>query len=357
MQPQQNTNDLRREHAMAAAVAALQEHYGHMSKDCQTRKLALVIFGQAVEYFAADVFAKKYSAFECTNFGDVLYKTQNFLADLRGTLNPLNPSLMHCNGGSVCFPKSFYKSRLSENGNTQNPEEWLSFTDKHLGTEISFSVLLSEGEASPEFWPIDDLDVLISQYMQMPWLHCAEIDRLLVSTMIYQQVIKCGEELTCSAANRNTDSFWKRERNATALAVFVFLVAVAVGVGAAIQHGWWAGPLAMLGFVTLALIYDHIEHKGNRQAREDRIRCDSDLHSDLYRAFFLARARGGSAILLRERLAAIDGGKGYILKDEIFSVIDNAQARGVVLWGIDGAKQVGRSPFVEPLPHMNVLTG
>jgi hypothetical protein len=34
-------------------------------------------------------------------------------------------------------------------------------------------------------------------------------------------------------------------------------------------------------------------------------------------------------------MAAIDGGEGDVFADEMFSILDNAIARGVVLWGID----------------------
>ena len=309
------------------ANEALQGWYGHLPENCEMRVLAWKVLGRTVEYFADE----NYSAFEFRNFEEVLRATRNFLEDLRGELNPLNGSLRHPTAGTYLYEKPFYESRLADHEKAENPEGWLSFVDRHVGSELALLALLEKQEESPMYWPIEDLSYTCHRYLSSPWLHCVRIDGLLVRTMLYQSVVDLGRTLTNASLNRYTEAFRRRERKANTLAVLLIVASVLVGLGAVSRQGWSVGLIIAFCSHMLLVHYDQLV---NTELRMEKGRIGARL-TQVQKIFLQARNKELSVVLLRERLTTIDGGKGEVLPDEIFSILDSAIRRDVVLWGIE----------------------
>jgi hypothetical protein len=325
MEAQQNQRNLRRERNVAEARSALHEFFGHLPEDCEMRKLASLVFKRTAEFFVDE----ECSTFEHSDFASVLRDTRYFLEGLRNTLNPLNATSLYPNGGNTVYKRSFYEARVSSSKKDRSPEEWLSFLDWQ-DSELYFGALFQKGRESDFYWPMDDISGWHArQYLKQPWLHCGEIDQLLVSTMIYQRIIDCGEWLTYASLNHFTPAYRRKQRIEFTLTILEFLLAVSVGIGAAVAIGWWAGFIAAPSFW---LLIEFCVDSFNKESRKEKTDALVRLY-DLQGAFALAQKTGTSISLLRERLATIDGGKGQVVKAEIFSIIDYALARGIVSWG------------------------
>ncbi|TSA02965.1 MAG: hypothetical protein D4R81_04070 [Nitrospiraceae bacterium] len=314
MEMQQCRDDLQ-----AAADEEMQKRYGHLPEHCQMRQLASLVFKQAGDYALDKCIISEHF--------DMLRQTANFLEDLRGNLNPLNPSLLHPDGGGYCYGKDFYMERLSDSEKAENPEGWLSFLDRR-GGNLFLEALFEKGEASKGYWPIDDLSYTCGEYLKSPWLHCEQIDRLLIHAMIYQTTLSLGDSLTTRSLNKYSEAWKKRERKANVWVIFLSLVALSVGLGAAMAYGWWAGAIAGVGFVVLLGICDDFINKDLREQQSRMLK----LHSDMHGAYALMNKRPLSLSYLRERLSAIDC-KGEFWPVDIFSILDSAIARGTILWG------------------------
>jgi hypothetical protein len=309
-----------------AANNSLQEWYGHLPENCEMHTLASLVFRRTVDFFRT----AEYSSFDHHSFSDVLSDTKNFLSELRGTLNPINPSLLYPNGGTAVYEKSFYESRLGfPHRKDENPETWLNFFT--FNNEISLLALLQEGKESSLFWPIGDLAFLCAEYLRKPWIQCGRIDRLLIRAMLYTQVIDLHERVTLASLNRYTDAYKKRERKAMLWSVLWWLVAALIGVGAAITHGWWAAPVVAPAFV---LLIDLMHRQIGREVSTTQLGLLSTLDA-IHRVFLLTGKNELSIVLLRERLTSVKIAESEPLRDEIFSIIDCAVARGVVLWGVE----------------------
>lgn len=331
------TTQQRMDHLQGEAKLALQKWYGHLPENCEMRVLASRLFRQAVEYLFTEKSEQQqwkviFPRTSCVDFNYVLDDTRQFLEILRAQLNPLNPSSIYENGGTARFERAFYLERLPNNEKDRNPEEWVSFLNLRSGSnDLLLLALLQKGKDSQYYWPIDGLNYICSEYLQRPWLQCAVLDRLLVCTMIYQSSFELGQKMTYASFNPYTEEYKKRERKIFALTVVKLLVAGLVGLGAANTHGWWAGLTIALVFMVLFEIYGYIANKKSSW-NESSART---LFNDIASVFEITRQKILSIDLLRERLAAIDGGKGNYLPDEIFSILDSATGRGVVLWGLD----------------------
>lgn len=318
----------RKDSLYAAADEALQNWYGHLPDDCEMRVVASQAIRQLVQYF---------SDRETDKFYEALDGSKDFLEKLRAVLNPLNPSWLNPEGGTTLYKKGFYIDRLLDDEKAENPEGWMSFVDRKFGSEgdsgseLRLLALLEKGEESHLFWPIDDLGYTCNEYLRRPWIQCGRIDMLLVRTMIYQQVLDLGKSLTNASLNWYTKAYRKRERNAVALTVLRLFVVGVVGLGAASAYGWWMGFIAGLGFIVL---FDEAYKRSNSESRVDRLGILTRL-GDMHRALLLTHKKELSTVLLRERLAVMDGGKGENLPDGIFSILDSAISRGAVLWGVD----------------------
>jgi len=314
------TIEQRRAYFKAEGDVALQEWYGHLPNNCEMYELASLVVGRVVEYF---VHPKP--ELESLYFSNVLISTKDFLDQLRSDLNPINPSLTHPNGGTFLYKKDYYLERAD---NTQSPESWLSLKIKNLCySEFAVRDLLSKGKESVDNWPIEKLNYTCSLYFQKPWLHCAAIDRLLINAMIFQSVMEFCEYLTCFSLNRYTKEYEirKRQRKNSHLIPFTFLIVFILGIGFASGYGW----LTLAGIIILFAIkytFNDFLPTPNSQA----IEIDANAHlENLFRLFTLSH-KIVSISYFREQLTIIDS-RFTKVPDEIFSILDNASARGLVL--------------------------
>lgn len=317
------TDDLqqRRDNLQAAANAALETWYGHLPAHSEMRRLASVVLGQLVEYHAS---GKSKKAFQ-----DELHEADQFLKLLRAELNPLNASSIYPEGGTARYKRTFYEDRLSEFEKNENPEGWLSFFDRKFSDPHQcLLALLEKGSDSKLYWPMN-LGYGLTVYLRTPWLQCEDIDILLVRAMIYECVLERNESMTLASLNPYSKEFRKQNRIAIARTLLGLLLAGLVGASTANAFGWWAGLIGILGFAALVGIVDHFAWARSR-ADKQRIAA---LQDQMCSAFELTFRRPFSVRLLRERLVAMDDGKGGIVPAEVFSIIDCAIGRGVILWG------------------------
>lgn len=344
------TQQQRRKNLKKAADEEIEKRYGHLDRNCEMRRLAELVFRQAVEDFTAEeslarTFLKTKTSYDndpIIQFDEVLLDAEQFIEELRGHLNPLNPSLLYPQGGGF-YGKDFYMERLLDAHKPDNPEEWLSFLDKPAyGDHLNFDDVFEQGKASKNYWPIDDLSYICGQYLKRPWLHCKHIDRLLIRSMIYQTVISIGEAIKPRLLGKKkilglldlpieggySKAKHKSETNSVIWSIVLFVLTGSIGLGAAVSHGWWAGAIAAFGFYMLIVAHDyHTKYEKHK----DNVRMFS-LLSDVQRAYALVKMTPLSPSYLRESLIAVDP-KGTIWPVGIFPILDNAVIRDPILWG------------------------
>jgi len=230
--------------------------------------------------------------------------------------------------------------RLFDIEKSGNPEEWLSFLNKHDNCLIVDDVF-EQGKASKSCWPIDDLSYICGEYLKRPWLHCKHIDQLLIHSMIYQTVFAVGETIKPRLLGKKkrlglpiiieggySKALHKSETKTVIWSIVLFVLAGSIGLGAAVSYGWWAGAIAAFGFYMLGMAYAYLT---KHETHKDNVRMLS-LLSDVQRAYALARMAPLSPSYLRERLIAVDP-KGVIWPVGIFPILDNAVIRDPILWG------------------------
>jgi len=328
----------RRDVLQAVADEELKNRYGHLPS-CEMYYLAKVVFRHTLDYALT-----KPGTYGPGDFSHLLDRTGNFLEDLRKELNPLSKGGSgdpETHNGSTGW-KDMYTKSLFDCERPTNPDEWLSFLDKR-GDFLNLEDLFDKGTESQSYWGPQDLSFICSHYLTMPWLHCAEIDRLLIHAMLYEKVINIGDQYKGTllawvggpfghADDYSHITFSKGKikiSNRRAAWLFVaFLLASLIGLSVAVISSGLAGVITFFGSSMLLLYRDYLT-RSKKSREEERI---GGIYTEVRGVFESMRYSPLSPFYLRERLLSI-AHKGVRFQVGIFPILDNAIARDPILWG------------------------
>ena len=202
------------------------------------------------------------------------------------------------------------------------------------------------GTQSSYYWYIGDLSDMCKEYLKRPWLHCKIIDHLLIRAMIYQTVLDVGEAIKPVLLGLKKEgilglhyppikgayskALQRLELKRAAWGIVSMLAAGLVGFGFANSNGLWAGVVAGFAFWMLLrareVLMTYEKHNENKQLAQTL--------GNAKMAYALMDKFPLSPLYLRDRLSAA-ADEGVPLPVGIFTILDNAIARGPVLWATE----------------------
>jgi len=175
-------------------------------------------------------------------------KACGFVKKLRNKLNPLSTD---------SYPTLESKEVLLSNkliDDTENCDEWISY---HLGkmSYLKYSNMIKGRQDSMYYWPIPNLDNIGYEYIENEFLHCDEIDKIIVRSLIqstfqdyvisyYQMQVTSDVFFGFRSTSENFEKSMKRRywfiatRNSLRNISCLIL-----GISAALMTQWWVGPI------------------------------------------------------------------------------------------------------------------
>lgn len=175
-------------------------------------------------------------------------KACGFVKELRKELNPLSTD---------SYPTLESKEVLRSNKlitDTENCDEWISY---HLGrmSYLKYSNMIKGRQDSMYYWPIPNLDNIGYEYIENEFLHCDEIDKIIVRSLIqstfqdyvisfYQMQVTSDGFLGFRSTSENFEKSMKRRYWFIATRNSLHNISCLVlGISAALMTQWWVGPV------------------------------------------------------------------------------------------------------------------
>lgn len=199
--------------------------------------------------------------------------------------------------------------------------------------------LLKNRDSDSHHIDTNDLEKIVRYYLTMPWLHCGAIDKLFLSAAIHQEVISYGEGLQSEVFDHSPlfsgALAASKSRKSKVIAwiivsgkfLFWLLLSVSIGFGAAEFHGWWAGPLAGLGFWVLL----KTNWRLSKGEVFDKFFQRGELLDEMTNLLRMLQKPTISPTHLRDRLNATEN-KGVVWPAYIFPIIERAISRNQFVW-------------------------
>ena len=133
--------------------------------------------------------------------------------------------------------------------------------------------------------------------------------------------------LTHVSLNWNTKKYKTYEQKAIIKLIVIFIAAFIIGLGISFQYDLWAGIATFFMFAVVIKINNSLTNSKSQQ-----FELDAHAHlNQLSTLFTLTARRDVSIANLREQLAKADNSFTKV-PHQIFSILDNASARDMVLW-------------------------